>query len=319
MRATRPAELVELAGNDYFAQAFPKSGRTMPLHDIQDAIELLENHQPDRAAVLLEGMADEMPVYATARVLLARAYEALDQWDRALATWREALHLIPNSPVIHRGLERSAAKAAPGRHRDRQTPQDPSGTPLADEPSEPQIAQPPAPQEHQPARPPAPQEHQPAQSTTPQEHPSARPPAPQEHPAAQRTAPQEHHRAEPPAPQEHQPAERDAIDEDTPAVSRDDPGETDAARPHYDDLDRLISELEAARIVPRPDFDNIPSPELDDDIEDVVSETLARIYASQGQYDEAARVYEILAGQHPDEASEYMQKALEMRSRASDG
>ena len=258
----------------------------MPLHDIQDAIELLENQQPDRAAVLLEGMADEMPVYATARVLLARAYEALDQWDRALATWREALHLIPNSPVIHRGLERSAAKAAPGRHRDRQTPQDPSGTPLADEPPEPQIAQ---------------------------------PPAPQEHPAAQRTAPQEHHRAEPPAPQEHQPAERDAIDEDTPAVSRDDPGETDATRPHYDDLDRLISELEAARIVPRPDFDNIPSPELDDDIEDVVSETLARIYASQGQYDEAARVYEILAGQHPDEASEYMQKALEMRSRASDG
>jgi tetratricopeptide (TPR) repeat protein len=262
---TRPVELVQLARNDYFAQAFPKSGRTMPQHDIQDAIELLENQQPDRAALLLEGMADEMPVYATARVLLARAYEALDQWDRALAMWREALHLIPNSPVIHRGLERSAAKAAPGRQRGLQTQQEnPSGMPVADESAEP--------------------------------------------PFAQRSVPQE-----------HQPAGGEVVDEESASVSRDDPAETDADRPHYDDLDRLISELEAARIVPRPDFENIPSPELDDDIEDVVSETLARIYASQGQYDEAARVYEILAGQHPDEASDYMQKALEMRSRASDG
>lgn len=239
----------------------------MPLHDLQDAIELLENQEPAKAAVLLERMADEMPVYTTARVLLARAYEALGQWDRALGMWREALHLIPNSPVIHRGLERASAKAAPVRHRSRPPQQDPTGTPSPDEPAEPATAEP---------------------STA---EPSTDEPA----------------------------TVKRLFEGGTPADLPEDPTDTGPGRPHYDDLDRLISELEAARIVPRPDFDNIPSPELDDDIEDVVSETLARIYASQGQYDEAARVYEILAGQHPDEASDYMQKALEMRSRASDG
>lgn len=86
-----------------------------------------------------------------------------------------------------------------------------------------------------------------------------------------------------------------------------------------DDLDSLIERLEtASRIAPVPDLDAIPAPELDDEIEDMVSETLARIYASQGQYEEAARVYEQLALQQPDETITFLQRAAEMRGRAQD-
>lgn len=83
----------------------------------------------------------------------------------------------------------------------------------------------------------------------------------------------------------------------------------------FDDLDSLITELETARIVPKPDFESVPPPSLEDDIEDVVSETLARIYASQKQYEEAARVYEQLAEQHPDQAPTFLEKAADMRAQ----
>lgn len=84
------------------------------------------------------------------------------------------------------------------------------------------------------------------------------------------------------------------------------------------ELDRLIQELESARIEPDPDLDSIPAPDLDDDIDDVVSETLARIYTSQEQYGEAARVYVKLATQEPDRAEEHLEKAAELRARADE-
>lgn len=83
----------------------------------------------------------------------------------------------------------------------------------------------------------------------------------------------------------------------------------------FDDLDSLITELESARIVPKPDFESVPPPDLKDNIEDMVSETLARIYASQKQYEEAARVYEQLAEQQPEEAEVFLAKAEEMRNQ----
>lgn len=85
-----------------------------------------------------------------------------------------------------------------------------------------------------------------------------------------------------------------------------------------EDLDRLIEDLETARIVPRPDLDDIPEPDLDDDIDDMVSETLARIYSSQEQYGEAARIYEKLAVMDPDRADEMEAKAADMRAKAAD-
>jgi len=85
-----------------------------------------------------------------------------------------------------------------------------------------------------------------------------------------------------------------------------------------EDLDRLIEDLETARIVPRPDLDDIPEPDLDDDIDDMVSETLARIYSSQEQYGEAARIYEKLAAMDPDRAEEMEAKAEAMRAKAAE-
>ncbi len=86
-----------------------------------------------------------------------------------------------------------------------------------------------------------------------------------------------------------------------------------------DDLDSLISELEGARITPRPDLDDLPAPDLDDDLDDLVSETLARIYAAQEQYADAARVYDRLAEQDPARAAEHREKAAAMRARAEEG
>ncbi len=81
------------------------------------------------------------------------------------------------------------------------------------------------------------------------------------------------------------------------------------------ELDHLIQELESARIVPKPEHEPIESPALDSDIGDIVSETLARIYERQKQYDEAADMYEKLARMYPERAGEFQEKASELRSR----
>ncbi len=86
--------------------------------------------------------------------------------------------------------------------------------------------------------------------------------------------------------------------------------------PEEVELDRLIDELESAKIVPAEDPGSVPEPDLSVDIDDVVSETLARIYATQSQYSEAARVYDRLALENPDRADEYETKASEMRARS---
>ncbi len=82
------------------------------------------------------------------------------------------------------------------------------------------------------------------------------------------------------------------------------------------ELDDLIHELESARIVPKPEHEIIETPVLEADIDDMVSETLARIYEGQKQYDEAARVYEKLAVMQPDRASDFEKRASELRSRS---
>ncbi|MDZ4701102.1 MAG: hypothetical protein SH809_15440, partial [Rhodothermales bacterium] len=83
-----------------------------------------------------------------------------------------------------------------------------------------------------------------------------------------------------------------------------------------EELDRLIADLESARIVPRPDYETIEGPSLSAPVDDMVSETLARIYEGQKQYDEAARMYDKLAILKPDRADVFAQKAVELRTRA---
>jgi len=81
-------------------------------------------------------------------------------------------------------------------------------------------------------------------------------------------------------------------------------------------LELLIQELEKARIVPDPDVQELSDDELEDEIEDLVSETLARIYAAQKYFEEARQVYEKLAHQNPERAHEFETKAMEMEKLA---
>ena len=86
------------------------------------------------------------------------------------------------------------------------------------------------------------------------------------------------------------------------------------------DLNSLIDRLEGARIQPEPDFggadplDDIQEEEAE---EEVVSETLARIYAAQKEYRAAVETYQRLAEQHPDRAQEFHRKAREMEDKLS--
>ena len=272
--------------------------------DLQQAISLLEKGRAEDAARLLEEMVSEMPAYVTARVLLARSYEALGRWGPALDVWREALHLIPNSPVIRRGLERAASRSASrsaldsSRARAEQVPSAiPEPTPVEEEP---QVAEEPLPE--------------PPRLEDEEIYPEPELPRPYTYSEPQPPDEPEPYEAEEHADHFHVPES----EEHWTRISGEQDQRSPKDEPQFEDLDRLITELESARIVPRPDMETLPAPDLEDDIEDVVSETLARIYASQGQYDEAARVYELLAGQQPDRAGEFMKKASEMRGRASD-
>ncbi len=175
--------------------------------DIQKAVAYLKEGDAVQAASFLQDMIDRMPEYATAHVLLAQAWEALEEWDRALHAWRKAVRLVPTSPVVFHGLERAARKAHPLSH-------------------------------------------------------------------------------EPVKPEPHA----------------------------FTDIDHLITSLESARIVPHPDAASIPAPDLDDDIDDVASETLAAIYASQQRYKEAARIYDVLAERRPEQAAAFREKATRLRS-----
>lgn len=80
-------------------------------------------------------------------------------------------------------------------------------------------------------------------------------------------------------------------------------------------LDELIRELETARIVPDPTIRPAEIDAIEPDVDDVVSETLARIYANQRHFDEAVRVYEKLALQQPARAAEFRERAAELRAR----
>lgn len=93
------------------------------------------------------------------------------------------------------------------------------------------------------------------------------------------------------------------------------PAESGASEKTLDDLDQLINRLQGARIIPRDDAESIPAPELEADVDDVVSETLASIYLNQEQYGEAARIFDKLAEIQPERAAEFLQKAADARTR----
>ena len=175
--------------------------------DVQEAQLLIERGEARKAVDILSALVEAWPGYASAHVLLARAYEALEAPDRALDAWREATQVMPGSPVILEGLRRAASACA-------RFPDD--------------------------------------------------------------------------------------LDRE---------------------LDRLIAELGSGRVgdtraaVPRVEGGEPLPPNLESDVEGIASVTLAAIYASQAMYDEAARVYEILAAQDEERRTEFLAKVAEMQRR----
>ena len=75
----------------------------MALSEIEQALEYFKAGQPGKAIPMLEGLVEMVPTYVIAHVLLAQAYEAELQEDKAVNAWRQAYRMIPNSPVLPAG------------------------------------------------------------------------------------------------------------------------------------------------------------------------------------------------------------------------
>ncbi|HMB93575.1 MAG TPA: tetratricopeptide repeat protein [Rhodothermales bacterium] len=293
----------------------------MPLPDIQDAIDLIEQGAPAEAIPLLEAVAERMPTYVAVYVMMARAHEAEQQQEEALAAWEQAAFLMPNSPAICEGLARvrTALQAMQPAIDERlrvdldlqaeldaalETPFNPFARPPHSETA-------PEALDLEEERPVTLAEASLAlieralsEAEIEAEETSSQVAASPEAEEEEDTAPEE------PTPSPQTLAARRALEAEAAAE------ESAALSSEADeDLDRLIDELGAARIVPQPDVEDLPPPDLDDDIDDMVSETLARIYASQEQYGEAARIYEQLARQQPDQAERFLAEAAAMRER----
>ncbi|MFO8232477.1 MAG: hypothetical protein R6U20_07405 [Longimonas sp.] len=256
---------------------------------IQDALALLRDQSAPQAIDRLETAVVETPAYPAAYVLLARAYESQDAWEAARSAWDQAFMLMPHSPTVQEGRHRIRARLRKTRSEASEAPSAP--TPVASE--------------------------EPPSSSVPDAAGSS-PNASADSDASSEAFPSlsmedgptdlESLRAQ---------TERSARQQHTSSSAQPTASPAEALGDLDDDLDRLIEELQSARIQPDPDVDDVPPPDLDDDIEDMVSETLARIYASQGAYHEAARVYVQLAVQEPDRSDEFLREASTMRQKAT--
>ncbi len=293
----------------------------MSISRIDEAFAQMAEGNAAAAAEVLGGVLREAPGYAPAYVLYARACEALHAWPQALGVWQQALLLAPSLTVAREGVLRATRVIAALRELDPPAPE--AAEPTLPVPSElPATAPrplplgrraldtPPPPAQPSATRPPFPGTEAdldeptlpPAEDAAPasglQRLPSDLPPGVFDVPP-----PPDVFRAAPPVP-------------DVPAPTS---GLPAGPRTFDLDLDGLIEQLTTQpRITPRPDLDAIPPPDLEDDGEDMVSETLARIYATQGQFDEAARIYEMLAAQQPERAEAFQREATALRARAGD-
>lgn len=296
----------------------------------------------------LETLAGKDPSNLAVRASLAMAYEAEGRLEDSVSAWRAAWSLSPESPAVSEGLRRALRTRLLARYRNdlATTAQYLAGLPLVKDPDKGEPGTPPpAPptQIERFERPIAPGGGEPVVDG-PDVYPVDRVPVEEpssfavedlrvEHPWVPVEADprvDETTVSEPPATASEPessgaPAEEDPyapvwqpMDEPVmvPVPAPADPAPPPAGTIRDDsDLDELIRELESARIVPDPTVRPVDVRTIEPDVEDVVSETLARIYSNQRFYEEAAAVYEKLAAQQPARADEFRRKAAEIRGR----
>lgn len=325
----------------------------MSLPDLQDPLALLEEKNYDEAIDVLEHKVTALPAHLGAHVLLAYAYEGCEQWDHALEAWEEVHFLLPNSPIAAAGKQR-VLRRMDGIEVDAEAPR-PTEAPrpsAAAPPSSPEDDEKTDAEEHDPTEPDLGEEKalkDRSEATAEQSEGTAD----ANENALEETAPEakgineeENEPADDPSPtdqndglaQLRRQAEREARQGGArPGLSDAPPSGDPSATPNdssstpeeqveqfeeeesSDDLDRLIDKLQSARIDPDPDAEAEAPPENptpQDDTEEVVSETLARIHEGQGDYEKAARIYATLADQEPHQAEQFREKAAEMREKA---
>ncbi|MEM6326799.1 MAG: hypothetical protein AAF791_06720 [Bacteroidota bacterium] len=268
-----------------------------PSTALQAAAGLIASGRPEAAARELTALVHAAPTYAAAHVLLAKAREASGDRVRALEAWHRAYFLVPSSPLVRRERQRLLDALAPP---EAEAIADEAPAVRADEPETAALLPPMAAPEAAP--PPPPPETDWDVVDEHDEDGSEAFPAPPSRPVAPDLVPPGDDRV--PAPGTPTgPPPTDAVEV---------PSELD------DDLDSLIRDLEdAPRIQPDPEYDGPEERGAEAAVDEVASETLAKIYAAQQQYAEAAVVYEKLARQSPGRAAELQKQAEEMRRRAS--
>lgn len=277
----------------------------MAVPDLQDAIDHLHQQDVDEAITVLKRKIEELPAHLTAHVLLARSYEAKEQWQQALRHWENACFLMPNSPVGQQGKARVLRRM---KGEDAPAPEPP--TPARAEDQDPGALEDAGSEEPQ----------QPNGTDEKREDESglfSAPDAPSDLEELRQQADQEAREGGARA------GLSNAAASVSDRASAEDPSETPNDRVgelednDEEDLDRLIEQLESARIEPDPSLEgDVPAPDLEDDVNDLVSETLARIHEGQNQYRKAAQIYVKLASQEPENARTYLKKASEMREQA---
>jgi tetratricopeptide (TPR) repeat protein len=259
------------------------------------ATKLLRSGDSAQAVEILRRDAVQYPMQASIHALLAIALEEEGRLGEACRSWQDTLYLVPNSATIRQSLQRALARRA----REGQLAAAEQPTPIWPVPAG-------KTETTGPGK---------AAGKDENELPDVQP--------GFRDIGDERYRnqGEPPV----ELSLHDELQDEATAAATEELGARSAelwertSLINEDlDLDRLIQELEGARITPRPSVDDMPAAELEDDYEEVVTETLARIYASQGKYEEAARIYDQLARQQPHRSSEMKRLANEMRTRNPD-
>lgn len=266
----------------------------MAVPDLQDALNHLQDDDVDAAIGSLQEKIEELPAHLTAHLLLGRAYEAKQQWEEALTCWENVYFLMPNSPVGRAGKARVLQ-----RLEEEFEPATSDGVPSSEEMFTETSTEPPD-----------------ADRTPTVDEDDSLDEADDETSDTPSDLEELRRQTEEEARRE---VARSSLTEAFSSTNG--PQETPSERvgrleEEDDDLERLINELESARVEPQPEVEEAPAPDLENNVDDLVSETLARIHEAQDEFRQAAQIYVKLASQEPDRARSFLEKAAEMRRKA---